>query len=146
MGRAISSSGELALLLILANMAQDEDRVEGSRHIAARTCFPGIDYLAELMRMGPDGVRKVLRKVEDRGLRVRVSVGVDKSGRPVYAAKGHATVYRIPELSKGGTTVPPLNSKGETTGRAMDSKGGTTGLQRRDNWTAKAGTTGWPQR
>lgn len=106
------SGTELALLIVLADKSGDEDRVVNGRRIPARCCFPGMDQLSAWMRMSPDGVGKVLRKLESRGLQLRVRVGTDTPGRPVYATKGHSTLYRVPELSKGLPAVRPLEDKG----------------------------------
>ena len=148
------SAAEVLLLTWLADASSDEDRVlPGGRRLPARCCFPGIETLAEWMRMGPDGVRKVLRKLEGRGLQVRVPVGVDKAGRPLYAAKGHVTVYRVPEFAPAGAvdnstkdqpTVPPMDSKDQPTVPPMDSKGQPVGSQRPASWLAKAGQLAGP--
>lgn len=152
------SGPELALLLILADKSQDEDRTVGGRRIPARTCFPGIEQLGAWMRLRPDGVRKVLRKLEDRGLQVRVPVGQDKAGRPVYAARGHQTLYRVPVMAsaesvdsvdnsdKGQPTGWAIEDKGQPTGWANSEKGQPTGTQRPANWPPKASQLAGPKR
>lgn len=74
-------------------------------------------------RVGVDesGVRKVLRRLADRGLDVRVAVGKDKRGSPVYAHRGRVARYRLPVFpapegcvcrpcrgQKDGTVVTPF--------------------------------------
>jgi hypothetical protein len=96
------TTAELLLLLCVAHRAQDEDRLDAEgKLIPARCWSPGMQELARLMRMTERGVGSVLRRLEHRrGFRVRVPFTTDKFGRPVYATKGHSTVYRVPEFSK----------------------------------------------
>jgi hypothetical protein len=83
-------AGELALLLILADDADEE----------TRECFPGMDELCSWMRMTADGVGRVLQRLAKRGLEVRVPVGKDKTGRTIYAMKGVQTTYRLPRFAE----------------------------------------------
>lgn len=82
-------TGELALLLILADEANDE----------TRECFPGMDELCAYMRMSADGIGKVLQRLAKRGIDVRVPVGKDKTGRAIYAMKGVRTTYQLPKFA-----------------------------------------------
>lgn len=93
-------AGELALLLILADEANDD----------TRECFPGADELCAHMRMSWDGISRILKRLAERGLDVRVPVGKDSRGRVVYAYKGTRTTYKIPRF------------KGQTVGGALDSE------------------------
>lgn len=117
------SSAELALLLILADKSTDEDRMVNGRRIPARCCFPGMEQLSAWMRMSADGVGKVLRKLESRGLQVRTPIGTDTAARPIYAAKGHSTLYRVPELAKALPDVLPSQGKGLPVGLPFGNKG-----------------------
>lgn len=139
-------TGELALLLILADEA-DED---------ARECWPGMDELCAYMRMGPDGIRKIFGRLAARDLEVRVVVDKDKIGRPVFAHKGMRTTYRIPvfapaagasaatgESVEGGTGVPPKRAQRQdgrpTTADLRRDAGPTNEVQRQDAGPAKVG-------
>jgi hypothetical protein len=94
-------TGELALLLILADEA-DED---------TRECFPGMDELCAYMRMGADGIGRILQRLAKRGLEVRVVVDKDKIGRPVYAKRGMRTTYRLPRFAPV-TMAGPASGQG----------------------------------
>jgi hypothetical protein len=52
------------------------------------------------MRAGlkPRGLNEVLQRLASRGLEVRIEVGKDSLGRPVFARRGHAVDYHVPEL------------------------------------------------
>lgn len=82
-------TGELALLLILADEANDE----------TRECFPGMDELCAHMRMTADGIGRILQRLAKHGIDVRVPVGKDKTGRLLYAVKGVRTTYRLPRFA-----------------------------------------------
>lgn len=106
-------TGELALLLILADEANDK----------TRECFPGMDELCAYMRMSAVGVRKILQRLAQRGIEVRVPVAKDSTGRAVYAVKGSRTTYRLPRFaptgpSNGDTPVPPKSPQRRSAGIA----------------------------
>lgn len=101
------SPAERLILLAIAEQAQDKDRTDGGRFIAARTCFPGQGLMERMTGLGKSGFGDALRRLSKRNLEVRVAIAIDKSGRPIYAAKGHNTVYRLPAL-KGLATATPL--------------------------------------
>ncbi|MDG4832402.1 hypothetical protein O7627_24285 [Solwaraspora sp. WMMD1047] len=52
--------------------------------------------------LDPSNVRAALRRLAGRGIEVRVSLGTDRTGRPVYAFRGQVPRYRLPSLP-----VPP---------------------------------------
>ena len=97
-------TGELALLLILADDANDQ----------TRECFPGMDEICRWMRMGADGVGRVLQRLAKHGLEVRVPVGEDRTGRTIYAKKGVQTTYRLPRFK---TSMPGPQSDHNANGR-----------------------------
>jgi hypothetical protein len=84
------------LLVIIAENANDGTR-EG---------WPGWELLARRMRWnsqkdgGKNAVSTALAGMAKRGVDVRVSIAHGKDGRPVYAATGRRTVYRIPLLQR----------------------------------------------
>lgn len=87
---------ELVVLLVLAHDARDD----------TRQCWPGIDTIAQRARMHPTSLRRMFTRWGNRipSLEVRVPIGKGADGRPLFAAKGHRTVYRIPELVPEGAT------------------------------------------
>jgi len=113
-------TGELALLLILADEANDE----------TRECFPGMDELCTYMRMSAVGVRKILQRLAQHGIDVRAPIGKDGSGRVIYAQKGARTTYRIPrfaptgQTSEGDPVVPPKSTQRRSAGIANEGERG----------------------
>lgn len=95
---AALTSGELVVALMLADDANDATRQSWISN--AELCFRS--------RMSPQGVRSALARLAARGYEFRVPHGVGKDGRPVFAAKGHATDYLVPDFIKGATTPAPL--------------------------------------
>ncbi|WP_261561601.1 hypothetical protein [Frankia tisae] len=85
---------ELLLLLLIADDANDKTRLS----------FASREQLVKWMRMSEwDGVKKVLQRLRDHKLELRVPFGEDRAGRPVYARSGHKSVYKIPNFeSKEG--------------------------------------------
>jgi hypothetical protein len=84
------------LLLAIAENASDDTR-EG---------WPGWQLLT--LRMGwshhKDGGRSTLkaalRDLAGRGVDVRVPLGNDRNGAPIYAVRGHKSTYRLPDLTE----------------------------------------------
>jgi hypothetical protein len=84
------SYGERYLLLALAEWANDDNR----------ECWYGPEAIMRRMRADSwDSVAKVLRGLASKGLEVRVPISTDRTGRPVFAVRGHKTTYRIPRLA-----------------------------------------------
>lgn len=84
------TSQERLVLVVLAEGARDH----------TRTCWPGMDLLAHRTGLDASNVRRALDRLTRRGYALRVPLGTDKHGRPVYAYRGHATAYRVPELER----------------------------------------------
>lgn len=55
--------------------------------------------LAERCGMSERAVSRVLTDLARAGYEMRVAIGTDRSGRPVYAAKGHALRFGVPPLA-----------------------------------------------
>jgi hypothetical protein len=122
---------ERFLLVLLAKAARDE----------ARTCWPGMDTLARQMGISERRVRQLLNQLAQRGYEVRVPSGVDKNGMPVFASKGHATVYRLPVFDPAKGEEPCRLStpeRGKNSAAFGDGKGGSSRSQRRKDPVAKA--------
>lgn len=83
------SQAELVVLIAIAEEAND----------VTREAWPGMTKLARRTRMAPVSVRHVLERLRDRKLEIRVPIGIDHSGAPVFAGRGRCTVYRIPAFS-----------------------------------------------
>jgi hypothetical protein len=66
-----------------------------------------IDYeqthLRRRTRLSASGFRKAVQRLKDRGFEVRVPRGVDRTGRPTYAAYGQVSRWRLPVFE------PPAN-------------------------------------
>jgi hypothetical protein len=85
------SSGELVVALMIADDARDESR---------RSWIP-LELLCYRTRLRPSTVREALAKLAARGYEFRVCHGYGKDGRPVFATKGHAVDYEVPDMVKG---------------------------------------------
>jgi len=104
-------AGDRLMLVVLAEAANDR----------TRECYPGLDTLAHRTDVEDRSVRRTLTRLSEAGLIERVPVGVDRTGKPVYAHRGHRTTYRIARLrpeheEKEDTTVPltPVDNPGES--------------------------------
>lgn len=93
------TSAERLVLVVLAENANDTTR-EG---------WPGMETLTRRTGLSADGVRKAFQRLAVRKLEVRVPLGKDKRGRPVYSAPGKRTTYRIPSFNPDGMAVPPAH-------------------------------------
>lgn len=102
------SAAERLLLVVVAENANDTTR-EG---------WPGMDVLCRRVGLKPAGVRKALQRLAGRGLDVRVALGKDGRGEPVYSWPGKRTTYRLPRL-KGDPTGSP---KGDPAGSPSEEK------------------------
>lgn len=100
-----ATPAERLVLVVLAESAND----------TTRQAWPGIEVIARRTGLSMRGIRSALARLAARGLDVRVPLGVDKHGKPVYSGPRKRTTYQIPRLTNGGTTVPPLPTNGGTT-------------------------------
>lgn len=80
---------DAAARLVLAVIADDANE-------KTRTSYMGIDLIAHRTGITPDGIGKALRRLAKFDIEIRVPIGTDKNGRPVFAVKGHRTNYQIP--------------------------------------------------
>lgn len=62
----------------------------------ARVIEESLDYIAWRYGTSSKGVRKVLAKLAEAGVDVRVPIGVDKNGAPIYAVPGRVPRFRLP--------------------------------------------------
>ncbi len=99
----VLGSPERLVLVVIAENVRDGD--------PQRMTWPGFDaaVLARRSGLGARGLRQVLARLAEHGMEVRVPLGTDKNGEPVYAVPGKASRYRLPTLY-GGTNVPPYPS------------------------------------
>jgi hypothetical protein len=116
------TSSERVVALIVADACNDETRDGWISN--ARLC--------EETGLTPEGLSKVLKRLAGRGYEMRVVHGYGKDGRPVFAARGHTTDYRVPLLlprpenpcdstafssSAAGRKAVRQGAKGRATGR-----------------------------
>jgi len=109
------TSAELVVLLAIADGARRHDR-------PGRPARTWDGDLAVAARIKPGSLGRVLQRLRDRDLEVRVPVRVDTSGRHVYAHPGRHTTYRLPDLERdarqnGRTSVRPLIDRQRSDGR-----------------------------
>jgi len=81
-----------------------------------------------------DALKKVFQRIARAGYEIRIPVGTDTLGRPIYAMRGRATQYRIPVFPErdvphhprmGGTRSPLTNELEGTGSPLTDGMGGT---------------------
>lgn len=113
------TSNERLLLLVLAEKANDQTR---------KAVWPNPDRLLHRLGMSEDGLRKVCQKLAARGYEVRIPVGTNKAGSPVYAYKGRAVDYRVPVFPR--RELPPerrdnSTALGDAKAGQLSAKGGT---------------------
>lgn len=81
-----------------------------------------------------DALKKAFQRLARAGYEIRIPVGTDTLGRPIYAARGRATQYRIPVFPErdvphrprmGGTGSPLTDRMGGTDSPLTDGMGGT---------------------
>jgi hypothetical protein len=95
------TSAERAVLLVIAERANDETR-EMWRY---RADAISLDERIAIAVGTPKGLQKVLWRLADRGLEVRIQIAWGKDARPVFAARGRAMRFRLPEFP-ASVTLP----------------------------------------
>jgi hypothetical protein len=114
---------ERIVLVALAEKANDTTRlVWTSRKESTQAMLLRRSGLSE------SGLRKVFGRLADKELEVRVPIGTDKHGRPVFAHEGRSTDFRVPVL-RGDLLGNPLEDErrpsGVTTGQEEATPEGT---------------------
>lgn len=56
------------------------------------------ERIRQVVGVNEENFRKLLQRLAARGLDVRVPFRKDKHGNPVFAARGHAMDFRLPEM------------------------------------------------
>lgn len=100
---------ERLVLLLIAEDARDSTRVS--------RC--GREALLRGTGLGPRGLRYVFERLAAHGLEVRVPIGTDRAGRPLYAVPGVQSTYRVPVFSAAKGELESL-LKGELEVRQAD--------------------------
>ena len=67
------------------------------------------EVIAARVGVEVDSLTKVFRRLAARGLEVRVPIGVNSKGEPVFAVRGRASDYVLPELP-ASVELPPAPS------------------------------------
>lgn len=101
------------VLVVLAESARD----------STRRAYPGMSELVRLTGMSESSLGRVFRELAAWGLEVRVQIGTDRSGRPLFAARGHQTTYRIPSIADGKAPERSSTSRGFRTGKVLNGEG-----------------------
>ncbi|MDT0305087.1 helix-turn-helix domain-containing protein [Streptomonospora wellingtoniae] len=126
----LDSAARLVLLAI-ADDANDETR---------ESLYLGQELLCHRTGLTPATLKKALQRLATAGYELRQPIGTDAVGRPIYALKGHHTVYRVPVFpersdvpAKGGSSSPlrgpAATERGEQVperGEHVPSKGGSS--------------------
>src|SRR5690606_6665642 len=113
-----------AVLAVIADDANERTRI--SR-------IP-MDLLMHRSGVGRDALKKVFQRLSRAGYEIRIPVGTDAGGRPIYAMRVRATQYRIPVFPErdvphhprmGGTSSPLTERLGGTSSPLTERLGGT---------------------
>lgn len=80
------SGTEVLLLVGIAEQARKPSRMAD---------IPTAD-LARRVRVEPESLKKVIQRLSKRGIDVRLVIGIDKIGRPIYAVPGRVSTYVLP--------------------------------------------------
>ena len=114
--------GEIACLMAIAERAS----ADGPH---ARLAWDADDWRLQWFSgtNDPSGLRRVLIRLSQHGLEVRVQRGLDSRGRPIFAHRGMQTTYRLPALpgipQKGVPFGTPSTPKGVPNGTPSTPKG-----------------------
>lgn len=99
--RALTVS-ERTVLLVIAERAHETTREMWGYKLDGVTQF---EFLCEVLGIAPSGLTEILKKLASReidgrkgALEVRVELGKTKAGKPVFAYRGRAMKFRLPEL------------------------------------------------
>ncbi|MGW9637468.1 hypothetical protein [Nocardiopsis alba] len=117
---------DAAARLVLAVIADDANE-------KTRRSYLGMDLLSHRTGLLPDSASKALRRLAKAGFEIRVPVGTDKNGKPVFAMKGHRTVYLIPVFPERFMAPKP--------GREADLQGEESPDERQAKDGSKAGSS-----
>src|SRR6476469_8722103 len=99
---------------MIADDANDDTRQSWLPLLGART------------RLKASTVREKLAMLARRGFEFRVSHGTGKDGREVFAAKGHAMDYLVPDMLKGAGTPAAIGNGAAPKGAGISAKGAGT--------------------
>ncbi|MGR6921195.1 hypothetical protein ACU635_43725 [[Actinomadura] parvosata] len=112
------TQSERLVLLLIAERARDTDRRMVSFRADRRDDGTKIT-LTELLQaragLTPRGLADTVQRLARRGLEVRVPVGKDRNGVIMYARRGHATDYRLPDLPASVRLPEPPARRGSRT-------------------------------
>lgn len=90
---------DAAARLVLAVIADDANE-------RTRKSYLGMDLLSHRTGLLPDSAGKALRRLAKAGIEIRIPIGTDGKGRPVFAAKGNRTTYLIPVFPERAFMTP----------------------------------------
>lgn len=98
---------ERSILLIVAERSHETTREMWRHRIDDTTLYERIRAATGL---GEDGLTKAFGRLASRGLEVRVPIGEGRDGRPLYARRGVAMKFRLPELPAAVTLPEPVDN------------------------------------
>jgi hypothetical protein len=104
------SSSELVVALMIADDANDDTRAS----------WIPTPLLCARARLKASSVRAALTKLAARGYEFRVIHGYARDGRPVFAVKGRALDFVVPDMIQGAR-IPAPNPVDNPDGRRQDS-------------------------
>ena len=94
---AAKDIGDKELIVLLAIADRTLKRGELMRRYQRDDCDL-YDRLCRITGLNRAGLRELLKRMARRGFEVRVVFRYDRNGEPVYACKGHAMEFLLPDL------------------------------------------------
>lgn len=101
-------AAERCILFVVAERAHDETR-QMWRHRGDDMSL--YDRILLSTGLGERGLRMAFQKLADVGAEVRVQIGVDKHGKPVFSHRGRSMDFRLPELP-ASVELPESRNRG----------------------------------
>lgn len=105
------SDKEFIVLIAIADRVLDE-RSRMMRRFKGDDCEL-YERLCQIAGVTQQGLKKILQRLYERGLEVRVVYKYGLSGEPIYACRGHAMDFRLPELP-AVIGLPARSGNGQT--------------------------------
>jgi hypothetical protein len=128
-------AGERVIALLVADTCND----------ATRTGYfaGGIEQLAAESGMTTASVSNTLRRLAKRGYEMRVTHRIGKDGRPVVAASGHSTDFRMPILPPRPQKGPSVDGPSGETPEGPGERKGHPRVEKGPSTSGKRAIRGW---
>lgn len=100
------TSAERTVLLVVAERAHEDSRVMLRHRVDRESLF---ERIRGALDVSEKSLGNIFGRLAKRNLEVRIPIGADRRGYPMFAANGHSTAFRLPEFP-ASITLPPAQS------------------------------------